>query len=660
MFHFLDCAGYIAFAHGCYQLDMHERCVITCANFLQMSCSDHDIQQISLLKGKSLFHLCNKGINKLPKIVSPKDIKLRKVLNACIEYATEAVNLLGSAHDHNFIDGEGSKYLDHCMMFLISSANALNKCQRCLLCLSNLKSGKRPVDKGEQSSIAKHYKGLQHSHVVPKAILEAFSSGLIKTASRRVFRICGTETSLSQLKSPKESTWFILCSKCEELFGAFEEQFVNNFFKKIYDTSNPTTPLEAQEIEYGWWLYQFCISMFFRGIATLDIPCICSDNIKRFQNSEKLYQTFVKCRQILLAPTCHQLIFPSVHVLINPTSPTSEESRLYTTIHEVLVSPTILGVAAGKDSKKYFVGPSKANLFLAHMGIINVVIDVEGSVASKSHFISPKGGLYHVPQDSQRNQFIPPDVKEVFYTSAQQMEVQKETISDKLRKSHWAKGIIGSPPSHCEQTFMVHPAQKKDSKVHQEGVRPSQVPSKIKVVSFLSQEFKLIKESGVLELPPGHRILFHCEPDGSLYQGSSNSFDKGITIFLAIGDGSKGYPADKPYAIYYKYDPGLQFNMAMFVSIGDLSVTTLITNDSPQQTAERFFRGSHFQENIQHTLRTALYQMGFASFDSFLPHALEKRLDVARNVYCIFNYVYICVYMYVCIYIYRYNTCKSA
>ena len=588
----------------------------SCIKILQLYSSDSDIQEVNLLMGKSLFHLCNKSISKLPQLISPKDVEANKILNAAIEHATEAVNLLGYAHDHNCIDEEGSKYLDLCMMFLISSANALNKCQRCLLCLSNLMSREGPTD----SSIgAKRPKRLQHSHVVPKAILEAFSSGLIRTSSRRLFRYCGTEKNLSRLMSPKESTWFLLCSNCEQCFGAFEERFVHEFFRKIYNVSKPTSPLEAQEIFYGCWLYQFCISMFFRGVAVLDIPC--NDNLKRFRNSEKLYEIFVRCRQILLAPN-DKLLFPSVHVLINSTSPTWEESQLYATMHEVLVTPEMLSVAAGKDSKKYFVGPSNANIFLAHIGIINIVIDVEGVILSKSHSICPKGGAYHVPHDNERSKFIPPDVKECFYTSARQMEVQKETIPDRLRKSHWTKGITASPPSDYEQTFMVHPAQRRDRGY---GVRPSQYSSKVKLVNFLPQELRLVPLSGEIKHPPGHHILFHCEPDRSLYQGSSSSFDEGVTIFLAIGDGSKKYPADNPYAIYHKYEPGLQFDMAMFISKADLSVTKLITNDSPQHIAEKLFQDPHFRENIQRTLRGALCQMGFANFDAFLPYSQEKR-----------------------------------
>lgn len=601
---------------------MYERCNSISAKILQLSTNDSDVQKIRLLKGKSLFHLCNEGILRLPKIVSPRDLKLKSILVSCTEYAAEAVRLLGSAYDQNYIDEEGRKYLDLCMMFLISSSNSLNKCQRCLLCLSNLNLKKEPVSKTGQ--VTKQHKGLQHSHIVPKAILEAFTTGLIKTKSQRLFQFCGTETNLSQLKSAKEGTYYILCSECEQLFGKFENKFVDNFFKKIYDVSNPKAPLKAQGIEYKFWLYQFCISLFFRGVAILDIPC--NDTVKRFQNSDKMYEIFVKCRQILLKPFDAKENFPSVHVLINPTIPTSEERQAYTTIHEAFVSPEMLGIAAEKDPKKYFVGTSKATVFLAHIGIINIVIDVEDVLPLQDHLINSSGGLYQVPHDSCRDQFLTPDIKEIFYTSAQQMEVQRETISDRQRKSHWAKGVIKPPPIDHEQTFMVHPAQKKDLEVlHKEGVRPSQVRSKDKVVSFLPQGFQIVQTSGVLELPPGHRVLFHCESDRAIYQGPNSNTDTGITVFLAIGDGSKGYPIDKPYAIYHKYEPGLQFSMAMFVSNTDLSVSSLITCGSGQQKAEMLFNDFHFQENMQLTLKTALYQMGFASFKSFFPLSHEKR-----------------------------------
>ena len=614
---------------------MYEKCVTICTELLDRSnsISSSDFQTVNLLKGKSLFHICNKGIEELPIVLSPEDVLARQKLNKCIEQAVEAVNILGFALDNCFIDEEGRIYLDLCMMFLISSANVLKKCERCLLCLANLKINKErqkeesPGTKETVSQRSKRHRGLHHSHVWPKAVLDAFSSGLIKTSSQRLFRLCGTEKGITQLKSPKEMTWFMLCTDCEQLIGTFEEQFVRNFFKKVYDTTTPSMPLEGQEIVYDSWLYRFCISMFVRGIFLLDLPC--NDNLKRFRNSYKLYELFTQCRKILLTPpTAKQSFsnFPSVHLLINPTSPTLEESQLYSTIHEILVSPAFLGLAARKHLKTYFKSPADATLFVAHIGILNVIIDVESVMPSLTHSIDPEGGVYIVPSESERNQFIPPDVKEVIYTSAEQAEIHSTTMAQKLRDCHWTKGLIKSPQADYEQTFMVHPAQKEDSKnLKQQGVRPSQDPNKTKVMNFLPLGFKIERNYGSVELPPGHHLLLHCEHVRSRYK-DANCFDRGITLFLAIGDGStKKYPADQPYVIYHKYDPGMYFNMAVFVSKDDLSVLNVVTDDKPQPTVQRLCEDSHFRENIHFTLRTAMYRTGYSSLKSLLPSIKEIR-----------------------------------
>lgn len=592
------------------------------------TCNSIGIQKVKLLKGKSLFHVYNKAVDELPAEVSPKDYSTRQKLAACTEQATEVVHLLGIAHDQGFIDEEGSKYLDLSMMYLISSENALKRCERCFLCLKNFKLGKKTDEEqegaagGAMPQSSKRYKGLQHSHVWPKAIFDAFSSGLKKTSSRRLFRLSGT--SLTQLKSPKEITWFILCKECEQLVGNVEEQFIRNFFKKIYDVTSPSKPLKAQEIMYGHWLYQFCISIFLRGLAVLP----CNESFKSFHNADTLYEVFKMCREIILKPTNAHSVQPSVHLLINPTLPTSEEIQLFSTIHEVLVSPAFLALAAGSDPKTFFRSPPEACLFIAHIGILNVVIDVESVIRSHSHFINPREGVYHVPHESERSQFIPQEMKAVFYAAAHQIEVHQTTMSEKLRNSHWLKGLVESPPIQNEETFMIHQAQECDQKrMHQQGVRPSQDPSNAKVMNFLPSGFKIKRlktNSGTVQLPPGHRILLHCE-----VRDTDSSHDKGTTVFLAIGDGSKKYPSDRPYAIYHQYDPGMYINVGMFVSVDDLSVTGVLADDKPAHYARVMCENPNFQENIYYTLMTVLYLTGFSSLKSFLPHADDKRSVIA-------------------------------
>ena len=96
-------------------------------------------------------------------------------------------------------------------------------------------------------------------------------------------------------------------------------------------------------------------------------------------------------------------------------------------------------------------------------------------------------------------------------------------------------------------------------------------------------------------------------------------------MFLAIGDGLKKYPADQPYVIYHKYDPGMYFNMAVFISKDNLSVLNVVTDDKPQPIAQRLCEDSHFRENIHFTLKTAMHRTGYSSLKSILLGIKEKR-----------------------------------
>ncbi|XP_065885531.1 uncharacterized protein [Dysidea avara] len=634
---------HVHYAKGCYSFSQYERCIAECTDVLVGTphLSDSDFQTCTLLKGKSLFHVCNKLISGLPAKIAPGDVSARKALDKCVTHAKDAVQLLGTAHDQLFIDEEGSTYLDLSMMFLIRSANALKQSERCLLCLKSTKAGTK-MSCEEQNDIKpadKHHKRLHRSHVWPRAVFEAFSSGLLKTTSRRLFRICGTEANLTQLKSPKEITWFMLCSDCEQLLGIDEEQFIRLFFKKVYDTSSPSKPCESQDIQYSNWLYRFCASMFLRGIPLLDLPC--SNWLKRFQNAHQLYEMFLLCRKVLLTPSIVEPSShsPSIHLLINPISPTPGESEIFSSIHELYVSPAFLGVAAAKRSRIYFKSPTKATVFVAHVGILNVVVDVAGVLPSMVHSIHPDNGIYHVPPENERDQYIPSDVKEVIYTSAEEMEVQLKTIPKSLASSHWTKGGVTPPEDGLEKTFMVHSAQKKDTATYlKQGVVPSQSPDKYKVMNFLPPSIRIDRNKGSISLPPGHHLLLHCETKGPPSEVAANNKLNGITLFLVMGDGSKQYPTDQPYVIYHKYTPGMYFNMAVFVSISDLSVVKLVTNEDPNHIPKMLSNDDHFKKSLQATLTKALHRVGCGGITSYLSNPKkpdQKCSTVYRCWYCI-------------------------
>jgi len=593
---------------------------VECSNVLLRTpnLSNADFQTCTLLKGKSLFHTCNKLISGLPAKIAPGDVPARQTFNECVTHAKDAVQLLGTAHDQSFIDEEGSTFLDLSMMFLIHSANALKQCERCLLCLKSTKAGNKKSDGGQNDKKVadKHHRKLHRSHVWPRAVFEAFSSGLLKTTSRRLFRICGTEANLTQLKSPKEITWFMLCSDCEQLVGIDEEQFIRLFFKKVYDISSPSKACESQDIQYSNWLYRFCASMFLRGIPLLDLPY--NDWLKRFQNAYQLYKTFLLCRKVLLTPEPNPQS-PSIHLLINPMSPTTAESEIFSSIHELFVSPAFLGVAAAKHSKSYFKSPTKATVFVAHIGILNVVIDVAGVFPSMIHLVHRESGIYHVPSEIERDQYIPPDVKEVIYASAEEIEVQLKTISKSLASSHWTKGGVIPPEDKLEKTFMVHPAQKRDTATYlRQGVLPSQNPDKYKMMNYLPPGIKIDRNKGSISLPPGHHLLLHCEVTGPPNEVATNTKQNGITLFLVIADGSKQYPSDQPYVIYHKYAPGMYFNVAVFVSMSDLSVVKLVANEDPNHIPKMLSKDDHFKKCLQATITKALHRVGCGSITSYL------------------------------------------
>lgn len=624
----------IAYAEGCYLCCMYEKCIATCTEILKSSIliEDVHINKFKLLEGKSTFCVLNKGFDELLSETSRKSDSVRQKLSVFTKQAIRAVRLLGSVHDEGYIDSEGSKFLDLSMMYLISTENALGKCDRCLLCLRNIKKVKvseevqpKDVNGGSAQKTSSQSKGLQRSHVWPKAIFDAFSKGLPISSSRKLFRLCSTSlTQLTELKSPKEITWYILCRECEQLLGGIEEQFIRLFFKKIYDVNSPSKPYEAQKIAYGEWLYQFCISIFLRGVAVL--PC---NEIFKCINADKLYELFVLSRKLLTQKTINakesDLALPSVYLLINPISPASEESQLFTSIHEALVSPASLGISDKYSSCNVYFRPQyEAGLFVAHIGILNVVIDI-GSVKlpTASHLIKLGEGKYHMPSENERSQSFPLEVKKVFYSAAHEIEVQTSLMPDKLRDSHWAKSSRKPPQKQNEETFLIHQAQEHDRKIlYKQGVKPSQDFGTAKDINFLPKGFKVRRlktNSGTVELPPGHRILLHGET-----RNADSSYHKGTTVFLALGDGSKKYPSDKPYAIYHQYDPGMYITFGMFLSVDDLSITGVLADDEPKRHVRKMCESPNFQENMQYELMTLLHLTGFNSLKSFLLHGENK------------------------------------
>ena len=65
---------------------------------------------------------------------SAADLGRNKAVKGCYEKAKNAILQLGYSLDNGTLDDEGSMLLDFAMIDYAREVNALNKCNRCLLC----------------------------------------------------------------------------------------------------------------------------------------------------------------------------------------------------------------------------------------------------------------------------------------------------------------------------------------------------------------------------------------------------------------------------------------------------------------------------------------------------------------------------------------------
>ena len=82
---------------------------------------------------------------------------------------------------------------------------------------------------------------LKRSHIIPKSILEIFRTGFVHHYGNKSLTVAGGTQSFKgqAYHSEKTIAKFMLCGKCEMLLSKEGEQdFMTNFFKKIYDPSD--------------------------------------------------------------------------------------------------------------------------------------------------------------------------------------------------------------------------------------------------------------------------------------------------------------------------------------------------------------------------------------------------------------------------------------
>ena len=380
------------------------------------------INEAKLLKGKSLYYEYQGEQQLYLKIRSTTSAKIVEPFKLQFYQKTkECILLLGSAHDNGFLDAEGNELLDKAMIDYVRETNSLKDCKRCLLCLKRA--------------------DLRRSHIIPKSILKEIAKDLVmKEDDQKVFVPLLGKTIK---KSPGESTYWLLCSVCEErLCQNGENQFIEEIHRKVCFERNVVTT--SLTIPYGNWLYDFGIGLLFRSLAI-------SDQFSIFGIDAKSYNIFTFCRKHLLTLPYQAKKSDQQHQAARDAfkksahSVPSEEMQLVTLF---FVNPRIASsVGHKKDKVGYFNYVLKApglflspigledgvyahdlqrSFFLAHFDNMNLLIHFaplpKELFFSENAFINRSGGKIVIPEEHKRWQSIPTGIWQIFNAFAQACE----------------------------------------------------------------------------------------------------------------------------------------------------------------------------------------------------------------------------------------------
>ena len=543
------------YAEACYEHAHYSECVSSCERFIKTLSSQEDVDKVKYFMGKASFHIYQKKKFQLIK-QSRKELKhtaeYQELHKACCQTSDLAIALLGAALDNGFLLPKELKMLDLVMLDHITIAKG--DCNRCLLCLQK--------------------RNLRKSHYFPKSLLETFSKGAAKPLDHKIFYHSNNYYGSS--KSAKELYYKMFCSSCENLLSKHgETQFNPLFFSKIYDQSDPEKLTLPQNIEYGEWLYQFCIGLIFRGLAMQynDI----------YINSDEVYDLFHKCRRLLghINPqnfphfeSCPPPEEVKIAILVNPSEISSDDSQ--SSMSKVLTSEILnyLNIQGPLDDD-VVSRPHQLHAFAVNFGMINVLVSVKPDKLNTSSecIIDPKGGSFPVPADKERGAKLPKGIWKAFQFRAVENDIKILQLPDRVVRDFRSKKI--EQPSEIGQAlFPVIKSQKRADEVLTR-VMPSSLPEAVKIANFLPDRF-LIRPSHAstsVFLPDGHKILVH----------QSFNLGKGIgdTIFLAVGN-DEVYSLDKPYALYHHFEPGLQLHYGNFICPFTLQALESLTELKPK------------------------------------------------------------------------------
>ena len=581
--------------------------------------------RVALFQGKSLYHIFMQDLDYLSSIpiTSPAYSNARL---SCYTKVKQAIQYLGIACDTDSIDEEGRKMLDTSMMiFLSESRNLTGKLPRCLLCYKKCKLAK--------------------SHICPRAILDDFARTAGAPDSGKAYFVSWPWQRLftGSLKSSGEMTVRVLCHECESIVSKVESKFLPRFFRAFYNIENPQRITEEQCIDYEEWLYQFCVSLVFRGMVLQY-----SGEYTEYRNQNEVHALLSQCRKVLLSKVEPGDETPNMSIFIAPTK--GDPSEVQASLINVSIHHPFHFFFA---HKKYVYGPRQlyqdAFAYVFQIGMIwtTAILPTACWSTDEMFTIHKTGGVYRIPPDCERRSKIPNDLWETILADA--MITEKEIMEQPKRAIVFQPldDLLSVPPV----SFMADVLNIQKENTLGKG---SMLAGHPKIINYLPSEFSVfhptVKNSGSgrVTVPESHKVLLHLD---SPFKGPADS-GKGATAFIAVGDAKHPYGSDSPYLIFHQYEPGLQQNTAFFFSsqsfdfveylpdpflkrfLGDAATSDLIKKCSEIVSLVLKARGYRNYHSLLYWMKAKRYVMYTCNNScSFFPRAIVAvRIKYCSNV----------------------------
>ena len=433
----------------------------------------------------------------------------------------------------------------------------------------------------------------------------------------------------ADFRTPKGVVFYMLCRHCDNEILSKEENYFAQHVMKI--VKGP----EYQVLNYNQSLYRFCLTMLFRGL-------ILQRGLQKCTNFPKIYQTFLKCREILLNPESSidlssvpkvAMFFCPINVESSSVQCIQTESPLESSFNLGLQKSSeclaflgdqqstpvaskcdeTLSVNAISDStiiqyldrngfSKLSYIPileskptvcRKGYFLLVHWGAFSLVLFFEpASLPDKfqQFIISPKGGLLTIPSNEERLSLTPLGLKTFYKENA----------------------------INCSSFLLEAPPRVKEPLSLEEGFYHSlKIPligdiTKPSSVNLLPAGYNIDRHNSAVQLPQNHCIPLH----DSMHDVITSC---GITVLLALDENQK------PYALIHYYNPNGMISLGFYVNSKDFSYAEMLPDNKPKQVMQQIVSGcSHqckfFKELPSILVPYAMKNAGVSCFEALLLH----------------------------------------